>query len=659
MYLFSDDLPPISIDYLKFMTEIDQDKYPESDAIIIYKESYMNKKYSSYKINIEGHDILLDSRMAEVQRDSIVVKVLTDVGVMNYSSIKIMDYNSEGVKYKIRVKVIKPDMSVFTYGDEIIHISDSHGRRKERYTIQTGLIPNIAVNDIIHIEKISLFSGSSLGKMHQLTDYDRVLLSKIIVITSDKYNMKVLTFPGKIAQQSKRQLPSGDFEYIVEARDLPAVVYEPLSQPVDDLHYLACISYLSLGYFTVPTTWDALIDHYHKFSLTHRYIVVDELSEEAIKNNKSMIEDLMEKWAKEDKLIEQYIKEKFHDTKTITPNEIYQKLRKEFYVIENSNLGRLYPKTDDLLKSSIATNADLVFLFIKVCEYYKIKASFALMRDKRNGIWEEKYVSLDWFNRVLAVAYIDEKPQYFDFANDADIDGMQLPWHSQGVRVVLFQSPHSSIVTTPYQGNNNFSQKYKYSISDLNTIIASETYSGYFYDNKRIMIRNSTKKYWKEYFRREIGRKQVSLIEDFEINKSDNTSAEISYKIKTDIMSESQGKIFLCFKSPVIDEIMSDFSPPKRYYDIDFKMPKTYSITFEIAFNNSYQPMQIPQNFNYLDVAGFSISVSTILKDNKLLTTYVISCAKELFSYRDYDKIRNALHEAYSVLTRDVVFKKL
>lgn len=660
MRLNADDFPKFTYDYAKYMKEVTQEKYPGSESVILYKEYYSNKKFSSNSAVVNGQYFSFDERIGETQREIKIIKVLTNIGVSENSSIKLGSYYNSGMKHSLKVKVIKSDLTMFEYGDEIIHISDSKGRNKDRIILYTAIIPNIEVNDVIHIEKfVSFPNGIQIDRIYELSEVDPVLHAKLWIRASDRYSAALQMFPQNAGTFSKQQLPNGEIELMVDARNLPGIKRaEMYLQPYQDLFYIACTSFHGVGSMSFNITWNSLASNFNRTYVQGRFFEPNELSDEMRQRLKFKLADELKRRNEEDKKISGFIEENFKGKSQVTPQEIYQVLRNRYVIIgESSKSWR--SKTEDLLKSTMATPTDLVFLFTRIADNYKIKHAIAFLRDKRQGIWEDKYISLEWFDRVLAVAYVDDKPVYFDFTQDADFSGNTLPWYTQGVRVVLYDYAHAKIAVTPFSNENQLKYTYTYKLAKPQNIDITEELEGSFYDNMRTTLKRSDKKYWMNYLLRFLKMKYLSKKVEIRKIEQGKDSAIVNYSINNKYYSEADNKIFISFSAPFIETMLKNFIEKERYYDIYFETPKKYVFTFEVEFDKKYQPMQIPQSYSFTAIPDFNIAVSTELKESKLITTYTLQHTKSTFSYKQYGQMRNAIREAYAVLTRDIVFKKL
>lgn len=396
--------------------QITEKRFPNTDAVIILKDQSFQIRNS----HVEYREYAL-SGLATTFSKIMIVKVLTENGVKRYGTFEYT-YNEKfggeidnGFLVQARVQNANGDVIVLPKEEikKIVSRTNSSGDPVERKVMFK--FPDLKVGDIIQYEYqfSDLFSASGNG-MFFYSDRDYVLYSNVYITLPAYVDITTVSSPldrigePKHAQVSK-QLGAGE-TYYWSVRNLPAVYDEPYARPFEDVSLLS-------GFYVTGKIPDAA---------GHWNTLAQELNEEIFDEGDIDRSDIA--------LLG--LPSKAPSVTLATIDSVYTGLRKYFTLEASNSIYPVYKKIGKVFEKKKADASDLAYFMYLILKEWGQTPKLALIRDRREGTYEETLPSLKWFDRLGVLVTVNGKERFYDFDRSLPTQ-YEFPWYLNPVNVAV------------------------------------------------------------------------------------------------------------------------------------------------------------------------------------------------------------------------------
>ena len=613
----------------KLRSKITMENFPKEEAVIMLKEQSVNMDQES-KV--------------------MIVKLLTEAAVKRYGSFEYEYYERYGDRnpcgFEVKARVLKSDNKIEVLDKKeikkIVSVTRSDGSPMRRKVLFK--IPNLAVGDIVQIEyTLDKTYTSSYGGIFFYNDVDHVLVSNVYLTLPSKIDFKVFSFPNDQIRQPEVKQMSNKFgtgkTYFWSVQNLNAIPYEPYSFPFEDQSFMTAYSEsFEFTYTDKASDWNSL----------GKFLYDDVVDKGSVSGGD--LDDL--------NLPRTISKLDFSIT-----DSLYTSLKKNFKLNRHSTI---YPveKLSNLISSKKGDASDLAFLMYKVLEKWKQKENIVLIRDLREGNYEDSVPILEWFDRMGLLVTIDGKEKVYDFDRSIS-NNYELPWFLNHVNIFVIGDRsgfNKDLSFTAAPEKNSVVEKHNLRITtDLALSDSIELkFCGSNGERLRDKFYDSEAQEVKDYFRTRLLGSCLIKTDTVEINDylndrefratlsgKSSCSAErvdsfLVVRIKNDIFKTLKEKLTTSHRKGHIR-----FDSPFSYkYLCDIHLPKGYKI------NNPSGEHEINSTFKSV----FKLSVSQ--KGDVVSVKGDFNVPENTLSQEKYSELMSFIDKAIKTIEKDIVLKK-
>ncbi len=594
----------------------------------------------SITIQIKNDEININQQCLGNNETETYTKILTEQGKKRKSQIFFYfdsDYDSLAVDL---IEIIKPD------GDKtqldptkILHkISQSSfsgfsNIYSETGWFLTGTVPNLAVDDIIHIIKNKITHKARMENNFfdriDVENYSATLKYYYILNAPKDLKIDTIHINKKDNLAKFEETVNGDIKsYTCTFDYIPQIIYEPNMDDSDNFAY-----YIML---TTVDKWEDISTWYYGLVKNHLEV------------NKDM-QDKVTELTKDAKDKEEKIKNIFY--------WVAQKIRYLGVDKEKNRPGFEPHDVTYTFKTRGGVCRDKAALLVAMLRTAGIPCDPILISV---GYKLNHKAPCMWFNHAVAVSYDENgKPEhYLDPTNETSKDFF--PQYEEDNTYIIARKEGADLQIVPISpaSRNNTNIDLKIALDNNNNAKGSIkiTYSGLAdtFIRGALMRRSPTKR--KEMLQKFVSNMNpAATINEFKISdpKDKNTNInmtadfEIPNYIDTDkpysFVPFEASKLSLSF---IYNREMQAFSLSERNYP--FKINNTFSVDINenISFANPVKEISIPENIN-LDYKGFKMTSNGKLSEDKKQANVKVSFQAEKihFSKDDYTDLKLKLSE--------------
>jgi hypothetical protein len=432
---------------VKLISAITEDRFVGMDAVIILKEQSFTIKNSStfYRgVDIKGFNT--------IQTNILIVKVFNEAGINRYGSFEY-EYN-EFLGNEIRAgsfakaRVLKPDGNIIEMDESDVKIIVSRENNRGIPTHRKILfkIPSVHKNDVIQIEwSVNKPFVMSYSGQFYYNARDLILFSNLYITLPYKFNANYISFPEDRIGQPKIEQIAQNFgagkTYFWSVKNLNPLPDEPFSKPFTDRSLLTAFYSLDGPY----STWENIANNY-----TNSYID-GEIS------RASFIKSLD---------IFNILNENSPSFKEI--DSLYFIMREKFKLSDNNVVYTSEKSTEKLVESGKGDATDCTFLMYQILKLKKIPVNIVLIRDKREGIYEELVPSIGWFNRIGLSVNAGESYKIYDFDKSIPYQ-YDIPWYLNSTKIAEIRGEKiiHRIITEETKNKNIIDEHHSLSFDSL------------------------------------------------------------------------------------------------------------------------------------------------------------------------------------------------
>jgi hypothetical protein len=397
-------------------SRITGEKFPNMDAVIILKD----QSFQISSRHVEYREYAL-SGLATTFSKIMIVKLLTENGVKRYGTFEYTYDEKFGGEldngFMVQARIQKENGDIITLPKEeiktIVSRKNSDGDPIERKVMFK--FPDLKVGDIIQYEYqfSDLFSSSNSGLFYY-SDRDYVLFSNLYITLPAYVDITTASFPQeKIGQpklvQVSKQLGAGE-TYYWSVRNLPAVYEEPYARPFEDVSYLT-------GFY-VNGKFPIAADNWNHIAQGMQEDIFDEGD---IDNSDIALLGF---------------RPKEPNITLATVDSVYTSLRKYFTLEESNSIFPVYKKISKIFEKKKADASDLSYVMYLMLKGWGQNPKLALIRDRREGSYEESLPSLKWFDRLGVLVTVNGKERFYDFDRSLPTQ-YEFPWYLNPVNVAV------------------------------------------------------------------------------------------------------------------------------------------------------------------------------------------------------------------------------
>ncbi|MCU7514658.1 MAG: DUF3857 domain-containing protein [Ignavibacteria bacterium] len=625
------------------LEKLSKEKFPNSDAIIILKEQSFQEtggEFFYYGVDIPTRNTIFTK--------VLMVKLLNESAVKRYGSFEYEYLEPFGDEIKngfaAKVRVMKPDGRVSVMPDDEVKIivtsRDKNGEPLMRKAMFN--VPDLAAGDFLQIEyqAMDVFSSSSAG-LFFYNDEDITLISNVYITLPAKEEYEFKNYPAeRIGQPKIQQIGQnyGDGEtYFWSLRSLNAMPSEVFSLPFSDRSMMTCF-YMNNKYIGDHNDWNSITERYFDKILDKGSVGSGEIELLGFKKNEENI-----------------------DINRI--DSLYKAMRK-YFALNKKNY--VYPRMDDLDKvfeEKKGDATDIAYIMYKILEKWDLKPKAVLIRDRRDGKYENDAPSMIWFDRIAVLVEINGKEKLYDF--DRSLPSVpENPWYLNNLSMpVVSDLPcvHKLYSFTDKPENNAASEIHRLKLSGDAVLTDSLelSYTGSLAQRMRYKLYDYNKGRAEEFFKEKI----AASVPKPEILLLNNYSDEGR------ILAKASGKSQ--FKSEVIDSfltvntgniVLSEFRDKlftsQRFNDIYFDSPYSFNVQYEIQVPEGYRLYSKLSDFNSTSPLGLNFSIKYNTDGGKIVINAREVISTVVHPAKNYNGIMAHLDNSLKELGKDIIFVK-
>jgi Domain of Unknown Function with PDB structure (DUF3857) len=626
---------------------ITREKFPTMDAIIILKEQSF--KISKTKIDYEGVTL---TGPQTVTTNILIVKLLDEAAVKKYGSFEYSYREKFGDEipngFEARARVLKADGSIFTLDEDEFHNivlgKDSHGTplmRKAYFKI-----PDLAPGDVVQIEYQfnNVFSRSYSGIFYY-NDSEYTLFSNLYITLPADEEFNIVSLPKEKIGEPQIQQFSNEFgtgkTYFWGLKNLNEIPDEVYSLPFDDRSMITgFIVSQTKKYRKYDDNWiDLGSDFYND------YIDDGEVDDD----------DLMKLGYDIDSM------PVFNSNQV---DSLYTSIRRYFQLY---SINSLYPATDDIsdkFETKKADASDCSFIMYKILKEQGVDCKCIMIRDKREGVYEQTIPSTLWFDRLGLLVKINNEEKLYDF-DKCISTSYSNPWYLNDINVFVIDKSKSyhKKVSFASDVNDNFESESHSLNFDKNFNLNDDLhlqYKGSFAENLRGALADMGKSDIREYFEHLINSSCLTKIDSFNIN---NFTDENNVNVTSSGLSTARAEVVDSFivvnlKNLFLKKFRDKIFTPLRKTDMVFDSKFKFNMNYTVEIPEHYGLYSKCEKHKITGPDFCSSEMTYSINPNSLRIDFNILFPTSFIRVNDYPSLMNFIEESLGQIGGDIIFKK-
>jgi hypothetical protein len=410
----------------KICSQLTQQKFPNSDGVIIIKEQSLNVHRA--EIGYGGLDLV---GIGMTRTTILIAKVFNEAGVRRFGSFEYEYYEYFGdeipAKFVARARVQKPDGSVTMMPENDVSIVVSHKNNQGVPLARKALfkVPNLMAGDVVQIE-YSLrepFTRTYSGIFYY-QDRMPVLFSNLVVTCQARDDVRVFSFPAERVGEPKisqiaQTLGSGETRFW-SVKNLNAIPDEPHAPPFEELSVLTAF-------------------------------VADEMSHKKTDWNR-LAKEFWEEYLDKGSVKRARVNELGFLPPTVPVtlervDSLYTALRKSIVLSPVNKVYPLVDELDDVFEKRNGDASDLAAIFYKILRGWEVDARAVWLRDRRKGAFQSSVPTVRWFDRIGVLVKVGTTEKLYDF-DRAIANWFSTPWFLKGITAMVIDGEGCRPMTT-------------------------------------------------------------------------------------------------------------------------------------------------------------------------------------------------------------------
>jgi hypothetical protein len=304
------------------------------------------------------------------------------------------------------------------------------------------------------------------------------------------------------------------------------------------------------------------------------------------------------------------------------------------------------------------TTADINLILVNLLKDAKIDAYPLLVSTREHGKVLETYPFLQQFNKVIAIAIIDETPFILNAADKYN-PARLIPYDVMGTEAYVVDNEKSGFVTLwdSRQTKKNY-VSFQSAINEKGEMAGQATISSFDYSkNPRVKnFKESKEKYISQYF---TSAHPSVNIKDLEIKNIDDDTLPLEQKVKFSIPVSSSGD-YNFFTLNMFSELENNpFVSDTRQTDVDYGYNQNYIIVGDVDIPQGYEFEQPPKNITMI-MPDTSIIFRRLnqVKNSKISFRITLEFRRPVYAADEYPALKDFYKRVFTLLNEQIVFRK-
>ncbi len=625
---------------------VEQYKDKGRDAVIILKEESMqvvNKTVEYRGLELSGNSTQYNK--------VLIVKLFNEMAVKRYGNFEFEYFEPYGDElpnaFQAHVRVLKDDGTIYVMPEEEVKIIVSRRNSSNDPVARKVLfkVPDLQPGDVLQIETFfnRLFSRSYSGLFYH-HERDLILFNNLYITLPLKEEAEFKSFPPGVIgppreEQISREYGAGK-TYYWNLKNLEGIPDEPFSRPLSDQSYLTTFVVSDIAFIEIGK-WEQVFGF---FSMD--YLDKDDVDE-----------DNIEKLGFKDR-------KKTGPVTLETADSLYAALRRRIVLLKTTSL---YPQSEDIneiFETGKGDASDLAYAMSRILNNWGVKNRIVLIRDKRQGIFQQSVPTLHWFDRLGVEVTMGDKTQYYDFDKSISYS-YQRPWFLNGITVAALDKKHYQFI--PVKGKSHYKNN---AVTETHILHLDE--AGGVKDSLLLLYRGEPANVFREkyYFssdeeiRKDFETQLIPALfqstDGFELNdflEERDIELRLSGESAMQMESLEENRV-LSLKNHILRDFNQKLTATgRRKGNIYFREPFLFTLNWYISLPPGYKSAATTENTRRLlgpmgMISAFSISE----KEGVLHIRLRMKVKKRAFMVREYNKIRKFLAKQLALVEQNLVF---
>lgn len=304
------------------------------------------------------------------------------------------------------------------------------------------------------------------------------------------------------------------------------------------------------------------------------------------------------------------------------------------------------------------TNADINLILVNLLKDAKIEAYPLLVSTRDHGKVMSTYPFLQQFNKVIAVAAVDEA-LYVLNAADKYNPARLIPYDVMGTDGFIVDNEKGGFLSL---WDGRFTKKnYVTIFSKINDSgeMSGDAVINSFDYSKNVRVKNyrdGKEKYVSQYFTSVL---PAININQLEVDNLENDSLPLVQKVKFSIPVNTSGEYKYFTLNMFSDLEKNPFIADSRQTNIDYGYNQNYLITGSIDIPDGYEFEQPPKNVTMI-MPDTSIIFRRIneVKGSKISFRITLDFKRPVYSHEEYPDLKEFYKQFFAFLDEQIVFRK-
>ena len=304
------------------------------------------------------------------------------------------------------------------------------------------------------------------------------------------------------------------------------------------------------------------------------------------------------------------------------------------------------------------TNADINLILINLLKDAKIEAYPLLVSTRDHGKIMSMYPFLQQFNKVIAIAIVDEMPYVLNAADKYN-PARLIPYDVMGTEAFIVDNEKGGFVDL-WDGRL---VKKNY-VTILSSINEEGQMSGEAIINSFDYSKNPRVKNFKEGKDKFISQYLTSVIpsisvDELEVSNLEDDSLPLMQKFKFSVPVNSSGD-YKFFKLNMFSELEKNpFIADNRQTDIDYGYNQYYVISGNISIPEGYQFEQAPKNISVImPDTSIIFRRTNVIKEKQINFRITLEFKRPVYSHEEYPDLKEFYKQFFALLDEQIVFRK-
>ncbi|MBI5471972.1 MAG: DUF3857 domain-containing protein [Ignavibacteriae bacterium] len=619
--------------------KITADQFKQADAVILLRETIYGEGTST--TSWRGSYIATGDQTSTTR--IVIAKLFNEDAVKHFGSFEyefvdfpeIQDILKNKPILKFRARVMKPDSTVWTMPDSSVSTITVAAGTDDSSVLKKVLfkIPDLAPGDVVQIEYVHTQRFSDrVKRIFFYHDRYPVLYSNLSIYTPKKDTFKFLSFPPEKVGQPVVTEVEDAWLYSWGVRNLAAIPDEAFGTRFADASFFTAI--------------------------------VEKSDDDADNGWRSLARSFLWKYANKPRVNKSFMKElglRIADGKPQWEevDQVYAALRK-YFKLERTN--SIYPATlDKILEKKSGDASDIAYVMLKILDRWNVSVTPVLIRDRRDGIYEQSVATTSWFERMGLLISLDGIDKVYDF--DPGIPtAYENPWflhcstvlalHDTGVAHLYLEFPLKL---------KDLMSKERHHVT-LEKMKATDEVSFSFKAASAQRLREQLYTMYGE----ELTTKLRTLVEKSALRTTDMVAinnfrdmSEVSITARGDAQAAVNAiDSFLIFspKNHLLRELRNKFSETERFGDIYFDEAFCYSMTWHVDIPSGYAPTPALDPLVLKMESGIVSQVKYNTEANALVIQADIIVGTQTVQVEKYRQFIDFLEKTMQSIERDITF---